>query len=43
MDDASGGSSATSTRPSRKSHLVKPRLTIKREANRILIMPHGDW
>ena len=42
MDDGSGGSSATPTRRSRKSHSVKPRLAIEREANRTLIMPHGD-
>jgi hypothetical protein len=42
MDDALGGSSATCTHRSRKSHLVKPCLTIEREADRILIMPHGD-
>jgi hypothetical protein len=42
MDDASIGSSATHTCRSRKSHLVKPRLAIEQEADRILIMPHGD-
>jgi hypothetical protein len=42
MDDGSGGSSATHTRRSRKSHSVKPRHAIEREVDRILIMPHGD-
>jgi len=42
MDDGSGGSSATRTRRSRKSHSVKPRHAIEREADRTLIMPHGD-
>ena len=42
MDDGSGGSSATHTHRSRKSHSVKPRHAIEREADRILIMPHGD-
>jgi hypothetical protein len=42
MDDGSGGSSATCTRCSRKSHSIKPCHAIEREADRILIMPHGD-
>jgi hypothetical protein len=42
MDDGSGGSSATCTCRSRKNHSVKSRHAIEREADRILIMPHGD-